>query len=173
MVISLRRGCGVLAVGACLLHGPASAGDGGAPHRLLYLFDPRVDAQAARAEQLAVLVEPHRDLLEIVGIVRTDGAAEAGLPPLVSSGDSPAFETLTADGVLASSRISDEARKWLRGVLPQRGDFFAFDTGTGIDRTGTGEDARDGLAGFLLLMGAGASTEVDFSTWGKVKELFR
>ena len=103
---------------------------------------------------------------EIVGIVRTGG-------PIVSSGDSPAFETLTADGVLAGSRISDQAREWLREVLPQRGDFFAFDIGTGIDRPGAGKDAGDGVAGFLRLMGGGASTEVDFSTWGKVKELFR
>ena len=104
MEMSLRRGFGILAVGACLLHVPASADDGEAPHRLLYLFDPRDDAQAARAEQLAGLVEPHRDFLEIVGIVRTGG-------PIVSSGDSPAFETLTADGVLAGSRISDQARE--------------------------------------------------------------
>ena len=170
MTTSFGRGVGILAVAACLLHGPASAGeDRVPPYRLIYLFDPGVDTHSVRSEQLAALVEPHGAVLEIVAIVRSDGPAEASL----SSGGSPAFETLTADRVLASSRISDEARKWLRGVLPQRGDFFALDSGTGIDRTGTGKDAGDGVVGFLRLIGVGESTEVDFSTWGKVKELFK
>ena len=164
----------MLVVGACLLQVPAIAGGhGAAPHRLLYLFDPRVEVQAARAEQLADLIEPHRDLLEIVGIVRSAGPAEeASLQPVLSS-EAPAFEILNADRLLARSRISDEARDWLRGVLPQSGDFFAFDSGTWIDLTGRGREAGEGMAGYLRLIGTGASTDIDFSTWGKVKELFK
>ncbi len=172
MSVFLRRGFGILAIGVYLLQATASAGVG-PPHRLLFLFDPQVEAQAARAQQLAVLIEPHSEFLEIVGIVRSGQPAEISQRPVLSTATSPVFETLHAGQALASARISDEAREWLSEVLSQRGDFFAFDHSAGIDLTGRGIKAKEGITSFLRLAGTGAPTDIDFSTWGKVKELFR
>ena len=154
----------------CLFQTSAYAG-GGSGHRLFYLYDPQVEDHAALAQQLEAMVEPYRDVLEIVRIARAE-APGAAIVPAEPREPAP-YDIQTADRVLSSTQLSSGAKDWLLTVLPRQGDFFALDSSAGLEYSGVGGELRDGVAAFLRLLGAGAVTEVDFSTWGKVKDLFK
>ena len=164
----LKRGFGFLLVVLCLgmLHGPATAGDGA--YRLLYLFDPAVAIQASRAADLGDRVAG-RPEIHVIGIVRGEFAN------ILSVGSELPYETLTvSEAVKRGGPVpSEEARLWLSRVYQQAGDFVAIDNGAALEATGTGNDFDEVVGTFLDLRRSAIRTEVEFSTWGKVKELFR
>ena len=166
----LKRGFGFLLVVLCLgmLHGPATAGGTSDPYRLLYLFDPAIATQASRAAELGDRVAGRLEI-HVIGIVR--GVADSGL----SVGGELPYETLTVSEAVdgGGPPVSDEARLWLSRVNRQQGDFVAIDNGVALEVIGTGDEFDEVVGAFLNLQRSAISTEVDFSTWGKVKELFR
>ncbi len=168
----LKRGFGFLLVVLCLgiLHGPATAGDGA--YRLLYLFDPAVAIQASRAADLGDRVAGRPEIY-VIGIVRGELANILSVDSGVGS-ELP-YEILTvSEAVKRGGPVhSEEARLWLSRIYQQAGDFVAIDNGAALVVTGTGDDFDEVVGTFLNLPRTAIRTEVDFSTWGKVKELFR
>ena len=168
----LKRGFGfplvVLYLG--LTHGQATAGDGTAgAYRLLYLFDPAIATQATRSAELGDRVAG-RPGIHVIGIVRGE-FADSGL----SVGSELPYETLTMSEAVKRGGpvVSEDARLWLSRVYQQAGDFVAIDNGAALELAGAGDEFDEVVGAFLNLRRTAIRTEVDFSTWGKVKELFR
>lgn len=136
-------------------------------HRLSYIFDSNIGEHAARLRQVEVLSRPFRDDLEVVAISRDQSPAN-----LVS-----AFHVI----LLAGYEVRDTSRfarvlAWFDQTPGHSEDFLLLEDEKGHLVTASSGD----MAGMMTLSRTLAATfrkqvatEVDFSTWGKVKELFR
>jgi hypothetical protein len=127
-----------------------TAGEGGIAleeERLFFLFSPEVAEQRQRAIWLR-------------GRFETLGAG--GQFVAITRGASPMLEGVDADGAKSA-----DIPPYLKSRLDADGDFFAvMGRGGQVHSVGRGGDLqRDFLRG--------VATEVDESTWGKVKELFK
>ena len=112
--------------------------------RVYYLFSPEVVEQRRRAEYLQRRLRDR----PLVVITRDEWSA-----------DSPA--------VVAAAAVAEapDFPAFLKERLDAESDYFAF-WDAGLLRTGSGQDLDD-------LITADIITEVDESTWGKVKDLFK
>lgn len=145
----------------CLLLGvfvqdlrPAAASSG--PIRVLYLFAPSSPDQVAR------LVQFERRALsagnvDVIGLSR-DMSVPDGI------------HAMPAARFVRSATEEVASRRWVMDRLQERGDAlrierpeatYSSDRSRSIEMTAA-------VAGFSLV-----ATDIDFSTWGKVKDLFR
>lgn len=113
-------------------------------HRVLYLFDPSSSLQARRLQELRADLSGRTDV-ELLPLPRVTGSG-AGL---------------------SAADLS-----WLQANAARREDRVRVENlATGQVADGAGADAASVAARVGLAMAV--STDVTFSTWGKVKELFR
>ena len=137
-------------------------------HRLSYVFDSTSGEHAARLRQVEVLSRPFQDDLEVVAISRDLSPAH-----LVSA--SPHVILLAGYEVPDTSSFA-RVLAWFDQTLGRSEDFLLLEDENGDLVTASSGD----MAGMVTLSRTLAATfrkqvatEVDFSTWGKVKELFR
>lgn len=134
------------------LHPAAAASD---PVRVWYLFNP---ASAEQVERLHDLQSRTVALgnVDLTGLSRTETVPDG-------------IHVVWVDRFLQDSTIDPTTRQWVSERLNKPGDAlrvegpFAVHTSDGNTVEGTAQ-----LAGMTL-----HTTDIDFSTWGKVKDLFR
>ncbi len=118
--------------------------------RIFYLFSPDSAAERQRVVVLKQWLRERADGLELVAIAR-DGNLDQESPFLSS----------------AAAARSVQVPEYIKARLDVNGDYFAL---TGSDGEfllgGRGSEWRKTLSPTV-------ATEVDESTWGKVKDLFR
>jgi len=139
---------------------------------LVYLFDAANALHLDRADQLHAAIASVEAPVALFGVVADREALEAVRGPFEASARAWAVESelLTA---------ADARRAGLgpQGGLPARGDRLALRDGTGGEvaaAAGTQmEQVLQRLQAVARVAGAGISTDVNFTTWGKVKDLFR
>ena len=136
-------------------------------HRLSYVFDSAIGQHAARLRQVEVLSRPFQDDLEVVAISRDLSPAR-----LVSASH---VILLASYEVLDTSRFA-RVLAWFDQTPGPSEDFLLLEDENGHLVTASSGD----MAGLMTLSRTLATTfykqvatEVDFNTWGKVKELFR
>lgn len=125
--------------------------------RIYCYFDPSVDDQVARAADTRRLT---RDLPGVEWIAVTP------LPARV-----PQMATVSLEDLLSDASTPRSVVPWLRArpsgvdhlLVQRQGEIF----------TGPGTEAPEVIAEAGLSPGSGASTDVDVTTWGKVKDLFQ
>jgi hypothetical protein len=136
-------------------------------HRLSYVFDSTIGEHAARLRQVEVLSRPFQDDLKVVAISRD-------LSPTRVVSVSHVI-LLASHEVLDTSRFA-RVLSWFDQTPGHSEDFLLLEDEKGHLVTASSGD----MAGMMTLRRTLAATfrkqvatEVDFSTWGKVKELFR
>lgn len=127
-------------------------------HRLTYVFDATVAEHAARFERLQDVARPFQHHLEFVGVNR---------------------ELLPPSSLRLASGVDVElgkVRAWLDESPARDVDLLLLEDGSGHLVITSAAD-REGMAilsrTLSAIFGTATATEVDFSTWGKVKELFK
>ena len=128
-----------------------------AADRVYCYFDPSAEAQVDRAANIRGLT---RDLPGVEWIAVTP------LPARV-----PQMATVSLEDLLSDASTPRSAVPWLRArpsgadhlLVQRQGEIF----------TGPGTEALEVIAEAGLGPGSGASTDVDVTTWGKVKDLFQ
>ena len=144
---------------AMILLGPSAAASdpGGAVHRIYCYFDPSVSDQAGRAASI------HRLTRDLPGV---EWIAVTPFPARV-----PEMTTVSLTDLLSDPSTPRSVVPWLRArpagadhlLIERRGEIF----------TGPGTGAPGVFAEAGLRPGPGPSTDVDVTTWGKVKDLFQ
>lgn len=130
----------------CLAAGEAELGAG---DRIFYLFSPESLEQRQRVMRLWQQFGDG-------AVVRVVAIARSGQTPL----DLPLMS-------VAAANRSTAVPEYIKARLDAADDYFAIRSPLGVLRkTGRGEE-------FLIPLAIEVATEVDESTWGKVKELFR
>ena len=114
------------------------------PDRVYYLFSPDAVEQRQRAERMQRLLHDRPLVVIARGPWGMENPAVVAAVAVVGAPDFPAF---------------------LKERLDAESDYFAL-WDAGRWRTGSGRDLED-------LVAANIATEVDESTWGKVKDLFK
>ena len=127
-------------------------------HRLTYVFDATVAEQAVRFEGVETVARPFHNHLEVVSVHRK-------LWP-------PSSSRLASAADVEFARV----RAWLDELPAGDVDLLLLEDGSGhlvfasaADQAGMATLSRT----LAAIFGTATATEVDFSTWGKVKELFR
>ncbi|MED5414029.1 MAG: hypothetical protein VYC64_03690 [Candidatus Latescibacterota bacterium] len=132
---------------------PAAASSGQV--RVLYLLHPDMPAQVARLQQLLDRASVDESV-DVVGISRICPVPET-------------VRALPADVFVRDVRVDVSTRRWVAARLQNAGDALRVE---GPDAVFTSDrksiDVTMAHAGLALL-----ATDIDFSTWGKVKDLFR
>ena len=127
-------------------------------HRLTYVFDTTVGEHAVRFERVEAVARPFHNHLEVVSVHRK-------LLP-------PSSTRLASAPDLEFGR----ARAWLDELPARDVDLLLLEDGSGhlVIACAADQEGMATLSRTLAAMfGTATATEVDFSTWGKVKELFR
>lgn len=139
------------------------AGIEGLPRRIFYLFSPQVPEHCQRARDLQRLIDAGGDRVQVVGVVRLAGEGTEGLESF--------RHRHGLSYLLLDSTAAPELPVFLQEHLGQEGDYvLLLDSDAQILFADTGE----GLAQLLAdLAPVPLATEVDESTWGKIKELFQ
>ena len=148
--------------------GAQSAVPSAQPAQLFYVFSAEDDAQRLGARQVQEWNEGHGGALQVMGLVRHQGDLAVMEQMRVQEGIS--FQLVCASAAQHSPGLPAE----LASHLDSAAGFVLLVDGGGRTRA-SGAAAELNLvldrAGFLL--GGLAATEVDESTWGKVKEIFK
>jgi hypothetical protein len=139
---------------ALLLGGPAKASGQEGASRFFYVFSTDQAEELERAHRLQELVRAQGRPLPVVALFR--GARPAGLEGLV---------LLEAPEGRADERVLAGLRKWLGQ------DYVAIFDGAG--RLRARAEGRHLERLFAAFVGKDVPTEVDESTWGKIKDLFK
>ena len=139
----------------------------GQMHRLFYLFSPQVPEQCERARTLQKLVRSHRHQLQVIGVVRVaeNDADKADRLEEFRRLHSLSYRLLTAAEALDDAEMPLAVKE----RLASPGDYVLLFDGDGSTAdSGIGRELHRLLEKF-----APVSTDVDESTWGKIKELFQ
>ena len=131
----------------------ASAGD----VRVLYLFSPSSSEQVARFAQLQRRAQGASHV-ELIGLSREDPIPEG-------------IRAISVVRFLASGAPDAASRRWVAERLRARGDALRVERPDSVyssDEDDRSIEAIADRAGVALV-----TTDIDFSTWGKVKDLFR
>jgi hypothetical protein len=146
--------------------GPGGDADqGGSPRRLFYAFSPQVPEHCSRAHLLQRLNPSCGQWLQITGIVRGDPGS-GGLEALRCR-FGLSYPLLAPEAVAADPGLPAELKAPGGGA----GDYVLLLDGSGRTLAGgPGEGLAPLLAGLAREI---LSTDVDDSTWGKIKELFQ
>ena len=137
--------------------------------RLFYLFSAEVAEHLVHARQLQDLVQFRDRRLQIVGIVRGGGDWGRSAASLKDFGRRHGL----AYPLLSATRAADDAKlpAILRAQLEREEDYaLLVDSSGRLVRVGTGRELG---RIFSSLADEDVSTDVDESTWGKIKELFQ
>lgn len=160
-------GCAVLA-GILLLDSEAYGAEDGPQHTLFYLFSVDDERHLGRALQLEEAIWRLSERVQVVGVVRL--AADGDARSLVALRQQHGFTYELVDATDSS------VLQRLPIVLHQRLQKTASDYAVLVDVAGTvaladtGEQLTSVLAGLTLQR---VATEIDESTWGKIKVLFK
>lgn len=153
----------------------ASAPRAGSPQglawELVYLFDAADALHLDRADQLHSSVASLGVSVALFGVVADGEALEAARG---SFEESARFWGVESQLLTAAEAWRDGLGP--QGVLPAHGDRLALRDGTGGEVAAAGGAQMDRVLRRLhavVLAAAGIPTDVNFSTWGKVKDLFR
>ena len=139
----------------------------GRMHRLFYLFSLQVPEQCDRACTLQKMVRPYSHQLQVIGVVRAAGSGEEEGLSLEEFRRRHAlsYPLMTAAVAVDDSEMPAAVKERLTVVedyallLDRNGSTTASGTGQQLPR--------------LLKAFAPVSTDVDESTWGKIKVLFQ
>lgn len=136
----------------------SSASDERSNQQLFYFFSLTDEAQRERAVDLQRFVEPFGSEIEVTGVVRD------GEETLVHHQSIISYELVTVDVLRARTSLAAQMQDHLdgEGVVLVRGGRIAA--------IGALSDLSRMLTQPLAL---GVATEIDESTWGKIKELFQ
>ena len=113
--------------------------------RLFYWYDPRSVDQVKQLETLRLLAERESEFIEVQGLI----------PPSVLTSE------VNLTPVSSASWIVEDAHGDYAVLLTKRGQIRAQGSGTKMERV------------LQSLLRGPISTDIDESTWGKVKELFQ
>ena len=134
---------------------PAAASPGDI--RVLYLFAPSSPEQVSRFGQLERRARSAGSV-ELIGLSREEPVPEG-------------IGAISAMHYLASGAADAASRRWIAERLRERGDALRVErpeTVYASDGEGRSIEATAARAGVALV-----TTDIDFSTWGKVKDFFR
>jgi hypothetical protein len=134
---------------------------------LIYAFSAEIPEQCERAQLAQELARPHQRRLQLVGVVRGIGgvALEREELAAVRRRYQLSYPLRDAAAALEDSGLPNEFKKRLR----QEGDWvLLLERGGGSVYSVEGESLERIFAGFGSI-----STDIDESTWGKIKDLFQ
>lgn len=143
---------------ALFAFGDSSASDERRTQQLYYFFSLTDAAQRERAVDLQRFVEPFGAEIDVTGVVRDGDETIARHQPNIS------YELITVDILRERTPLAAQMQRYLDGegvVLVRSGRVTA---------SGAMSDLGRMLTQRLTL---GVATEIDESTWGKIKELFQ
>jgi len=138
-----------------------------APLRLIYVFNPSVDVHLERALQVQSLVGRAPTQISVLGVIRGD----VDVNTADQRGDRTiAFTTVAESSAQVERLASESVISWLALNPRLREDHFILEDATGVRLQGAGSqlDQLDGL-----VPSVDVTTKVEFTTWGKMKELFQ
>jgi len=146
-----------------------------AEFRLIYVFNPAIGEHLERARRVQSLVSNAPNQIAALGVWR--GAFDAGS----GATRSMAFDTIEFERVSERTARRDqiggaELISWLNLNPGAQEDGFILEDATGVRLQGAGAGlgrVADIIAHSPVATGAGVMTEVEFTTWGKMKELFQ
>ena len=144
-------------------------GDAVGESRLFYLFSAEVAEHLVHARQLQDLLQSQDRRLQIVGIVRGGGDRGRSAGSLEEFGrrHGLAYPLLSAVGAAVDGKLPAV----LRAQLERQEDYaLLVDSSGRMAGVGTGRELG---RFFSSLADEHVSTDVDESTWGKIKELFQ
>ena len=169
MLISLAFVLGVQVEAGEEKSGGPGAGIG-APvqkYRVFYVFSPQDPEHLLHAHELQDLARPYGRLLQVVGVVRLAEEADAGVLEDCRRRCELRYPLLDASQVAEDAELPSA----LKARVGQGGDYLLL-----VDAAGrpAGEGTGKAVAQlFSLLPRESIPTDVDESTWGKIKELFQ
>ena len=163
VILTIAALC-VLAVGVAG-EPPARAG-----YRLIYVFNPDIEEHLDRALAAQSLLRSVATRAEVVGVVRgqLDEDALPDLAPGITF-DLISEEAARADDTTSPGRV--DLIEWLAQRPGPREDRLILEDATGIRLAGDGAGMESVAA--MLAMADDVATRVEFTTWGKMKELFQ
>lgn len=138
-----------------------------APLRLIYVFNPSVDVHVERALQVQSLVRSVPTQISVLGVIRGD----VDVNTADQRGDRTiGFRTVAESSAQVEGLAGESVISWLALNPKLREDYFILEDATGIRLQGAGSqlDQLDGLVPSIAV-----TTKVEFTTWGKMKELFQ
>ncbi|NUM88215.1 MAG: hypothetical protein HUU37_03335 [Bdellovibrionales bacterium] len=146
--------------------GAPSAASGPLPARLFYLFSADDASLRLGAAHLDRWNQDHGRPLQVLGVVQHRSGTEA-LEQL-------RFEEGISFPLVGAAAQPPDLPAELSRQLDNPAGFVLLLDGTGrAAAAGSAAELNQVLARAALLLGAQVSTEVDESTWGKVKEIFK
>jgi hypothetical protein len=133
--------------------------------RLVYVFSPDRAEQLEHIQDINRLARLYKGRLAVVGVVRP-GMNETA----------PDFNAELAFPLVAAAYMAQQdgwSQKLEAGLVASGGYLLLEDRG-GVE-VGAGTDYKIGELGadLIQLIGGSIATDIDQSTWGKVKELFK
>ena len=134
---------------------------------LIYAFSMQVPEECERAQLAQKLAKPHERQLQLLGVVRGvgGGALEREELERVRRRYQLSYPLLDVAAALEDSDLPSEFKERLH----QEGDWVLLLKGNGGSGYSVeGEDLERIFAGF-----GSVSTDIDESTWGKIKDLFQ
>ena len=139
----------------------------GRMHRLFYLFSLQVPEQCDRACTLQNMVRPYSHQLQVIGVVRAVGSDEE---EGVFLEEFRRHHALSYRLMTVAAALDDaEMPPAVKGRFTAPEDYaLLLDRDGRLVASGTGQELHRLLGAF-----APVSTDVDESTWGKIKELFQ
>ena len=138
------------------------------PHRLTYVFDSTLAEHAARLLRVEALSRPFQDDLEVLAV-----SDDLSRPAQSSRSE---IMLSTRHGGLGTYAVSARVLAWFAQPRRRTEDLLLLEDGSGNLITASAADVEgmENLSRTLATtLHRQMATEVDFSTWGKVKELFR
>ena len=148
------------------MEGNGRKGDG-ATHTLFYFFSPDDSRQQSRARQLEDAVRRY-DRLQVIGIVReATGVSDEGLEDFRRA-HGLTYELFRI--VDASAKLERLPVELQRRLEASNDDYAVLVDGRQVVAEAAGEGLDTVLAAAVA---SGISTEIDESTWGKIKVLFQ
>ena len=136
----------------------SSASNERSTQQLFYFFSLTDETQRERAVDLQRFVEPFGSEIEVTGVVRDGEETIAHHQSIIS------YELVTFDVLRARTSLATQMQDQLDG------EGVVLVLGGRIAASGVLSDLSRMLTQRLAL---GVSTEIDESTWGKIKELFQ
>ena len=137
--------------------------------RLIYVFNPDLEEHLDRALAAQSLMRSTAARAEVVGVVRgqLDEEELSDLTPRI--GFDLISEEAARAGDTSPGRV--DVIEWLSQRPGLREDRLILEDATGIRLAGDGAGMESVAA--MLAMAADVATRVEFTTWGKMKELFQ
>ena len=157
-----------------------------APYQVVYVFDPDIDDHLVRLQHIQLAMDPFDATVDVVGVylpsevpdVFSDMGRRFG-PTFFMVPASAVREREPADAWESSplsplSPMSGRVVTWLEKPHPEAEDFLLLESRAGaLVVEGTGEVLPEVTSALAASHPGPVMTEVDFNTWGKVKELFK